>query len=102
MNNEWITVMWVFFLGLIFSAVGWLHTYSRSEDYNDGRTTVKVKVEGSTHTIIGGGLSVLFYSAAQFYFPDWSMLLQAGAGIAIGSLLSEAVIKFAERRLSNE
>lgn len=101
MNESNLILIYIATLGMFFSATSWLNKRSRSPNYKVGGTTRKTKLEAYTHTILGGGISVFFYALAQHYFPEWSIVLQGASGVVAGSLLSEVILRFAERKINN-
>jgi len=101
-NKEWIASVVIFLFAMFFSAASWINRRTKSDDYVEGATPARVKVEGITHSLIGGLISVVLFAIASHFYPGWGLLLQGSAAVASGALLGETLIIFAERRINND
>jgi len=101
-QKDWITAMVIFVFATFFSATSWANQKSKSKAYNEGNTTSRVKIEGITHSLIGGLISVVLFAFASHFYADWGLLLQGSVSVACGALLGEAFILYAERRINND
>jgi len=101
MKEEIWMAIYIFTSGSLFSFFSWLNARTRAEDYRDGGTTGRIKIQGFTHSAIGGLISVTTFAGISHYHPDFSLLFKALIGISIGAFASESIIKLLERKINN-
>ena len=101
-DKEWLTSIGIFLFAMFFSASSWINRRAKSGTYVEGKTPARVKVEGITHSLTGGLISVVLFAIASHFKPEWGLLLQGSVAVASGALLGETLIIFAERRINND
>ena len=101
MNENTLMAIYIFVSGGIFSFLSWLNNRTRSEDYIDGITSNRVKIQGFTHSAIGALIAVTAYAWISHFNPEFPILLKALIGVSIGAFASESIIKLLERKINN-
>jgi len=101
MKEEIWMAIYIFISGALFSFFSWLNNRTRAEDYTIGKTEVRIKIQGFTHSAIGGLISVTTFAGISHFHPEFSILFKAMIGVSIGAFASESIIKLLERKINN-
>ncbi len=88
----------IFIIAAFFAFISWLGKIADSDVEMSGR----VKVKGFTHSLTSALISVTAFELLKHFYPDWQIALQGSIAVVCGALLSEALIKFATRRIDND
>ncbi len=100
-EKEWVASTIIFVSAMFFSAMSWLNSRAKNDKFIDGKTPPRVKVEGITHSLIGGLISVFIFAIVSHFKPDWGQFLHGTIAVTSGALLSETIIMFMKKRIEN-
>lgn len=99
-EKEWVASIIIFISTMFFSAMSWLNSRAKSDKFED-KTSTRTKIEGITHSLIGGLISVFIFAVVSHFKPDWGQLLHGTIAVTSGALLSETIIMFMKKRIEN-
>ena len=100
-KKEFFLIIYIFVLGMIFSAIGLLDSKLKSESKCcEGKTRLLVALEFLSHSMISGIVSIVIFTMLTEYYPDWSIYLRGSISV-MGAAISDSIVERVKEWLRN-
>lgn len=92
-KKEFFLIIYIFLLGVIFSAISLLDTKIKADDICcEGKTKARIVLEFFSHSMISGVVAIVVFSVLSEYYPDWGLYLKGSIAV-MGSAISDTLIE---------
>lgn len=92
-KKELLLIIYIFILGVIFSAISLLDGKVKTEDICcKGKTKLRIILEFFSHSMISGIVAVAVFAGLTEYLPEWSIYFRGSIAV-LGAAISDTIIE---------
>lgn len=93
-RKEFFLMIYIFILGVIFSAISLLDTKIKTEGIPccEGKTKIRIVLEFFSHSMISGVVAIVVFTTLSEYYQGWGIYLKGSIAV-MASAISDTIIE---------